>query len=42
MRAVHLAGPDWHRDGTHERWRPEFSWTGPVLSSLTELVPLAA
>lgn len=34
MRAVLLAGPDWHSHGDHRR---ESGWTGPRIGSLTEL-----
>jgi putative hydrolase of the HAD superfamily len=34
MRAVLLAGPDWHAHGDHRR---ESGWTGPRIGSLTEL-----
>jgi putative hydrolase of the HAD superfamily len=34
MRAVLLAGPDWHQHSDHNR---ETGWTGPQISSLTEL-----
>jgi putative hydrolase of the HAD superfamily len=34
MRAVLLAGPDWHAHGDRRR---ESGWTGPRISSLTEL-----
>jgi putative hydrolase of the HAD superfamily len=36
MRAVLLAGPDWHAHGDHRR---ESGWTGPRIGSLTELCP---
>jgi putative hydrolase of the HAD superfamily len=36
MRAVLLAGPDWHPHGAIER---ESDWAGPRISSLTELYP---
>jgi putative hydrolase of the HAD superfamily len=42
MRAVLLAGPDWHGMSPTEHWGREQAWTGPVISSLTELVPSAA
>ena len=34
MRAVLLAGPDWHEHSDHRR---ESGWTGPRIGSLTEL-----
>jgi len=34
MRAVLLAGPDWHQHSDHNR---ETDWTGPRIGSLTEL-----
>jgi putative hydrolase of the HAD superfamily len=34
MRAVLLAGPDWHQHSDHNR---ETDWAGPRISSLTEL-----
>jgi putative hydrolase of the HAD superfamily len=39
MRAVLLAGPDWHSHSATEHWHREQDWTGPRISSLTELVP---
>jgi len=36
MRAVLLAGPDWHAHGDRRR---EAGWTGPRIGSLTELCP---
>lgn len=39
MRAVLLAGPDWHQHRYHEQ---EARWAGSRISSLTELVPAAA
>jgi putative hydrolase of the HAD superfamily len=36
MRAVLLAGPDWRQHSDHRR---ETGWTGPQISSLTELIP---
>ena len=36
MRAVLLAGPDWHAHGDRRR---ETGWTGPRIGSLTELCP---
>jgi len=37
MRAVLLAGPDWH---AHDDRRREMGWTGPRIASLTELCPV--
>ena len=36
MRAVQLAGPDWHQHRDH---RTQADWTGPRISSLLDLLP---
>ena len=37
MRAVLLAGPDWHYNRSFSTWRGDANWAGPTLTSLTEL-----